>query len=237
MIARAVAVLQTLEGKPAGLNMSQIARDAGLPRSTTQRLVGAWVAQRFLVVDGNGRIHLGPALARLAVAARAETLATLHPHLEALRDQVQETVHLWAGFGPEVVLVDQVVCNQEVRVVTPIGVGLPCAYSAGGKALLAGLSDTEVRRLTEGRMVAFTPHSLTRLDALLEELAQVRAAGIAFDYEQHSEDVAAVGVALPNAGGDPLALCIPAPLRRFLEKRERLVEAILKCRDRIAQEA
>ena len=41
VIARAAAVLRTLEGQPGGLSLGQIAQDVGLPRSTVQRIVAA----------------------------------------------------------------------------------------------------------------------------------------------------------------------------------------------------
>jgi DNA-binding IclR family transcriptional regulator len=232
VIARAVAVLQTLEAQPVGLSMSQIARESGLPRTTVQRLVGALVAQHFLAVSGSGRVRLGPALARLAGAVHTDVRAVVHPHLEALRQRVRETVHLWAMADDDVVLVEQLVCDHEVCIVTPIGARFPLGCTAGGKAILATLTDTEVRRLTEGRLKACTAHSILSVEALLADLQEVRSQGVAYDLEEHVEDVCAIGTALHTGTADHFALCIAAPVRRFRDNRDRLKQAIIECRDR-----
>lgn len=233
VIARAAAVLQTLETRPAGLNMSQIARASGLPRTTVQRLVGSLAAQQFLSIDGTGRVRLGPALARLAAAAHVDVTAIIHPHMEALRQQIGETVHLWAATDRDTVLVDQIVGDHEVRVVAPIGVRYPLACTAGGKAILASLTDPEVRKLVEGHLTAHTPHTILSIEALLADLANVRSLGMAYDLEEHAEDVCAVGTVLHTTTNDRLALCIAAPARRFHNNRDRFAQAVIRCRNGI----
>jgi IclR family transcriptional regulator, acetate operon repressor len=237
VIARAAAVLRTLENRPAGLNLSQIARGSGLPRTTVSRLVGALAAQQFLFVDGTGRVRLGPALARLAATAQADLTATLRPHLETLARETGETVHLWALAEGEIVLVDQIVAAHEVRVVLPIGARLPLACTAGGKAILAGLDEAEVRRLVDGRFSAHTANSPLSVEALLPQLEAVRRTGVARDHEEHADDVRAIGIAVPGARADRLALSVAAPTRRFKTEAERLELALRAARDRIAAES
>ncbi|MDR3436359.1 IclR family transcriptional regulator [Telmatospirillum sp.] len=233
VIARAAAVLQTLEGRPTGLNMSEIARASGLPRTTAQRLVAALAAQQFLTVGGSGRIRLGPALARLAGAAHADVTTVIRPHLDILRQQVNETVHLWVAAEREIVLVDQIVCDHEIRVVTPIGARYPLGCTAAGKAILATLSDAEIARLVDGYLEPHTEQSIRSLDALMADLAVVRSEGVAFDLEEHAQDVCAIGAVLCTGTTDRFALCIAAPTRRFHVNRDRLRQAIARCREHI----
>ncbi|MGC1305186.1 MAG: helix-turn-helix domain-containing protein, partial [Caulobacteraceae bacterium] len=62
VIARAAAVLRTLENRDRGLTQAQIACDTGLPRTTVQRLVQALEAQQLVSSTADG-VRLGPALA------------------------------------------------------------------------------------------------------------------------------------------------------------------------------
>jgi len=227
VIARAAAVMRTLESRSDGLNLSRIARETGLPRTTVSRLVAALVDERFLVVDGTGRVRLGPALARLAEAARRDPIAALRPSVEALAARTGETVHVWTLAERHVVLVDQIIGTREVRVALPIGTRLPLGCSSAGKAILAELPEEEARNLTDGTFAPHTPASPPSLAAIADQLAETRRTGLAFDIEEHADDVSAVGTALPpSPDGERFAVSIVAPARRFAERRTELANAL-----------
>ncbi len=236
VIARAAVVLQIVGDHPLGLNMSQIARVAGLPRTTVQRLVAALAAQKLLAIHKSGRVRLGPALARLAAKAHVDVSAVARPHLEALRVSVDETVHLWVASDGEMVLIDRILCSHDVGIATPLGARRPMSSNAGGKACLAELPEVEVLRLVAGRLPSATVHSVVTPEALLRQLDRVRGAGVAFNLEESFQDVCASGAVLRTDTGQQYAICVAAPSRRFHDKRESLVRALLACRDRIEDE-
>lgn len=236
VIARTAAVLQTVGAHALGLNMSQIARVAGLPRTTVQRLVAALAAQHFLVIQKSGRVRLGPALARLAAKAYIGVTSVARPHLEELRRRVDETVHLWIAADGEMVLVDRVLCSHDVGIATPVGARSPLACNSGGKACLAELPEAEVLRLVAGRMPSVTVHSIVTPEALLRQLDDVRRTGVAFDLEEHIEDVCAVGALVRTGTSEQYAVCIAAPSRRFHQKRDGFVRELLACRDQIEED-
>jgi IclR family transcriptional regulator, acetate operon repressor len=236
VIARAAAVLHAVGAHSLGLNMSQIARATGLPRTTVQRLVAALAAQQFLAIHKAGRVRLGPALARLAAKAHVDVTAVARPHLEALRRSVDETAHLWVAADGEMVLVDRVLCSHEVGIATVLGARLPFACNSGGKACLAELSEAEVLRLVAGRLPSMTVHSIVTPEALLRQLEEVRKAGVAFDLEEHIEDVCAVGAVVRTGTSEQYAVCVAAPSRRFHEKRDGLIRELIACRDQIEEE-
>ncbi|CAN5470067.1 IclR family transcriptional regulator [soil metagenome] len=232
VIARAAAVLRTLEREPDGLNISQVARACDLPRTTVQRMVLSLQAEQFVAV-ADGRVRLGPALARLAAAAHLNVSQQIRPHLEKLARATGETVDLWVARGADAVLVDEVASSREIRVVCAPGVEFPMGTTASGKALLAALPDDAVRAAMRGRLIARTPRSITRMEVLLAELATVRTTGLAYDLEEHADDVCAVGVALRLGGAERYAIAVPAPARRFQASKDALSQALLRCRDAI----
>jgi DNA-binding IclR family transcriptional regulator len=236
VIARAVSVLRALEYQPAGLNMSQIARASGLPRTTVQRLVSALAMQDFLSVGESGRVRLGPALARLAAAAHADVRERIHPYLESMWRQAGETIHLWAAADHDIVLIDQIVSEREVRISLPIGTRFPFGCTAAGKALLADWPDDEIRRHGDSFLKPYTARSILSVEDLLLELADVRAQGVAYDLEEHAEDVCAIGTTLLGGSVDRLSLCIAAPVRRFHGNRDHLKQTLLLYRERINAE-
>jgi IclR family transcriptional regulator, acetate operon repressor len=236
LVARVTGLLQIVGDHPHGLNMSQIARVAGLPRTTGQRLVAALAAQKFLTIHKSGRVRLGPALARLAAKAHVDVTAVARPHLEALRLSVDETIHLWVATDGEMVLIDRLLCSHDVGIATLLGARHALAANAGGKACLAELPEAEVLRLVAGRLPSMTVHSVVTPEALLRQLDRVRSAGVAFNLEESIPDVCAAGVALHPGVDQQYAICAAAPARRFHDKRENIVRALIACRDEIEEE-
>jgi len=163
----------------------------------------------------------------LAEAARRAPLAALRPSVEALAAETGETVHVWTLAERHVVLVDQIVASREVRVALPIGTRLPLGCSSAGKAILADLPEAEARSLTDGTFSPHTPASPLSLAAIADQLAETRRSGLAFDIEEHAEDVSAVATALaPSPDGERFAVSIVAPARRFAERRTELARAL-----------
>src|SRR5216683_304471 len=89
VIARAAAILRSLEDEPAGLSLAQIAQRVGLARSTVQRIVAALATEKFLIAASpTERVTLGPAIVRLAAATRIDLAARLRPVLSHLSDSL-----------------------------------------------------------------------------------------------------------------------------------------------------
>jgi DNA-binding IclR family transcriptional regulator len=94
----------------------------------------------------------------------------------------------------------------------------PAHASAVGKAILAGLPDAELDRRYPGAELppATTSAAVTSTAALRAELAEIRTRGYALNWEESSDGVCAVAVALRDTVGQPLAgLGVAAPSSRI----------------------
>src|SRR3712207_436459 len=151
VIARAADVLRSLQGHPHGLSLSEIAARVGLARSTVHRLVAALEDEGFVVpASPNGRVRLGPMLARLAAASRGDLRDELHPSLQRLAAEVGETVDLAVLDGANVRFLDQLPA--------------PHRRSSDLHRLVAALED-------EGFVVPASPNGRVRLGPMLARLA------------------------------------------------------------------
>jgi DNA-binding IclR family transcriptional regulator len=117
--------------------------------------------------------------------------------------------------------------------VSAVGVSFPLHSTANGKALLAELDVSEIRKLLPSRLPRLTPRTITSFDALLAELAEVRASGIAWDREENDVGICAVGTVIPNPFGIPTAVTVPVPASRFSGTEARLADALLAARRRV----
>jgi len=162
----------------------------------------------------------------LAASVRSDFLALARPFLERLSDELHETVDLAMVRKDHLIFIDQLTGVQRLRAVSAVGETFPLYCTANGKAYLAQLSDAAVEKLIGRTYTARTPKTLTRFDALIADLNTVRGAGAAFDCEEHTLGICAVGVALRDPLGNPVAISVPVPSQRFVDRQALITERL-----------
>jgi IclR family transcriptional regulator, acetate operon repressor len=228
VIARAGAILRALENEPAGLSLGQIAQRVHLARSTVQRIVAALEMEKLVIAaTPNGRVRLGPTILRLAASVRSDFIALARPFLERLSEELHETVDLSTVGKDHLVFIDQVIGPQRLRTVSAVGETFPLYCTANGKAYLAQLTDAGIEALIGRTYAPRTPKTLTRLDALLTDLKAARRSGVAYDREEHTLGICAVGVAMRDPLGNAVAISVPVPTQRFQDQQALIAERLL----------
>ncbi len=227
VIARAAEILRALQAEPAGLTQAELATRLDLAKSTTYRLLSALEQEGLVGTAGSrARYRLGPEIARMAAAVRRSLIGELHPLLEQLSRAVEETVDLSVLDGNHLRFIDQVVADQRLRAVSAVGDTFPLHCTANGKAVLASLSPLAVDRLLPQRLVPNTPKTLVTRKQLNNELANIRETGVAFDREEHTEGICAIGVSLGEVAGEVAVISVPMPAARFYGREDQRVEII-----------
>ncbi len=107
-----------------------------------------------------------------------------------------------------------------------MGASFPLYCTANGKALLAEMQPGEVAARLPARLRRMTPRTISSRPALFAELAEVRALGVAFDREEHTEGICAVGAAIHERGLPAAAVSVPVPAPRFRGHERRYAEAV-----------
>jgi DNA-binding IclR family transcriptional regulator len=231
VIARAAQLLRALDSEPHGLSLSQLADRVGLPRSTVQRIIAALANEGFVTAASpTGRVRLGHELARLAAAGRRDLWLELHPLLQRLFDRINETVDCAVLDGNELRFVDQIPAAHRLRAVSAVGATFPLHCTANGKAVLAEWSPEDVARRIPARLARFTEHTIVSRAKLLEHLAGIREAGIAFDLEEHTPGICAVGTTIREPFGTLVAISVPVPTQRFNGRKTEIAQALLELR-------
>ena len=234
VIARAASVLRALENHPQGLSLGQIAKSVGLARSTVQRIVGALATEDFLVAAGpSGGVRIGPGLARLAASINSNAADIIRPHLRALGEDVGETVDLAVLSGGSVVFIDQVQGRQRLVALSAVGERFPLHCTANGKAVLACFSDEDAQELIDKSVAEHPGHPLAQRKVLLKEIERSRQSHLSYDLGEHGSGICAVGTALLDVFGRPLAVSIPVPQQRFADQKDELAARLLEFRARI----
>ena len=227
VIARAAEIMAALEQADDGMTLSELTAGVGYPRSTVHRIAAALEAEGLVISGPRGLLRLGPRLVSLARASRWRLGDAVRPRVAELSRQVQETVELGTLQGGSLLLVDQVVAQRRLRTVSTVGARFPSHCVAGGKALLARLSDQAVARLLPERLEGLTQNTITSRAALLTQLAAIRKGGVAFDHEEESEGISGVAVTVEDAYGDTASVTISGPSQRIEARAGDLSAALL----------
>jgi DNA-binding IclR family transcriptional regulator len=235
VIRRAAEVLRALDGQHQGLTPSELAERLGLARSTVHRIVSALDDEGLVATVRPGRYRVGPELIRLGSSQRGEVRMIVRPFLERLSAEVNETVDLAVLIQDHVSFIDQVAAPHRLRAVSVVGATFPAHCTANGKALLAELSDDHLRALLPARLPRLTPNTKTTRAELMAELERVRESGVAFDEEEHTLGISAVGAVVRDEFAAVAAITIPLPTQRYQGNEGALITALRATCDRATQ--
>jgi DNA-binding IclR family transcriptional regulator len=230
-VDNALRILQMLRDS-GQIRVSDVAAELGIARSTAHRLLAMLVYRDFAVQAEDRSYRPGPAIA--AEPLRGEPAQRLRqvmrPHMEALCDQLAETINLVVRLGTQTRFLHTAESAQVLRVGDRQGTVLPAWKTSGGKVLLAELPDARLTALLRGAN-GRPPDGMTAAErrSLVTELRVVRDQGYAENIEESESGVCAIGLCVRDRLGDPVAaLSVSAPSVRYTPDRSRLFLSELK---------
>jgi DNA-binding IclR family transcriptional regulator len=224
-VDNALRILQALRDS-GQVRVAEAAAELGIARSTAHRLLAMLVYRDFAVQAEDRSYRPGPALSAppLRGGPAQRLRQVMGPHMEALRDQVAETINLTVRLGVQTRFLHTLESAQLLRVGDRQGTVLPAWKTSGGKVLLAELSDAELTGLLRGGG-GRPPEGMTAAErrALVGELRLIRDQGYAENIEESESGVCAIGICVRDKAGDPVAaLSVSAPSVRYTPDRSRL---------------
>lgn len=225
VLRRAAAALDEISAEPGRLRLVDLGERLGLAKSTARRLLVGLVEVGLASIDSHGRFSLGERLLGFGGTAAAHISAIFRPTIERVaRATDGETVDLSILRGQRMWFVDQIESLHRLRAVSAVGVRFPLHVTANGKAALAALDDAD----TEAAISRFGPEAAERLRG---EIAEIRRTGIAFDREEHTPGISAAAIARRAVGDHVIAISVPAPTERFLDKEQLIISALRSAAD------
>jgi len=143
-LERAIDVLEVLDGSRHALRLSEIARRAGLPVATTQRILGVLENRGRVERDAGGyRPGVGLIFGAHAYLTSSPLITAARPVLQDLAAETGLTASLFRRVGWSRVVLARVEGNRPLRYELPVGERLPLHLGAG-KAIAAWLTPEEV---------------------------------------------------------------------------------------------
>ncbi len=225
-VDRALTILQFLARHPGEHGVRALSAVLGLSPSTVVRLLKSLVQSGFVRQnEATSRYTIGVQAVQLGLAALStfDLTAIVPSYLQALVAETGESAFLAVLDDGEVVYLLKQEGQHAIRTTAVLGSRRPTHCTALGKSFLATMPPAEAKALLERKgMPAMTSQTITDLNNLWEELAQVRLRGYAVDREEVEEGLMCLGAPIRNHLSQTVAaISMAGPVVRVLPYEER----------------
>lgn len=198
MVDKVAAILRAFVDAPGELRLGELARSAGLPTSSTHRLVSSLERADLLERDSaSGSYRLGRLVLSLAsVSGRHSSLTQdALPVLQDLLRATGQTVFICVPRDREAVCIQRLAGSHVDVLALPLGGSMPLYCGAASRVLLAALPTDELHDyLRHAPFPARTPRTLTTVEELLADVARTREQGYVLSDNDVTTGVCALGV-------------------------------------------
>jgi len=218
-LARGLMVLEFVatQGLPKGSTLQEISKTLGIPRSNAYRYATTLCEDGWLKKDNeSSRYLVGWKTLQIAGASlQALDLRNVaRLCLESLAKETGFTVHLAILTGTSIMYIDKVESDSPIQMRSRPGMTAPCYCTSIGKAMLASMEPSTVRKLLHHEpLPPRTRNTITNLEDLLGNLALIKRQGYALDCEENEEGIGCIGAVILNyddkmAGGVSISALI-----------------------------
>ncbi len=225
-LERGLRLLQAFSRDEPVQSIGGLAKELGLPRSTTFRLADTLVHLGFLVRDEEtGEYRIGAAALKLGwnYLSGLELPEIAFPFLSNLRYRTGASVHMAVRDGREIVYVSRLPAHSALTSTIRVGARLPAHATSMGRAMLQDLEEDDLFRLYAGmrELAPFskeTPRTVMQLRTLLSKDAQND--GIVLSRGYYEKGVVSIAAPVRDAGDFVVAaINITSPADKFTEEQ------------------
>lgn len=240
-LLKGLRLLETLAHSPKPRGVSDLARELDLTRSNVHRTLQTLCAAGFVrVAEQKGNYECTFKLLELssAIMERVDVVRCASVYMQRLSEATEETVHLAAPSGAEVVYLHKVEGPQPVRAYSSIGGRAPAQCVASGKALIAWRTERELDRDFVEPMPRYTPLTIGDRTTLAAEVARIRLDGYAVNRGEWRDSVGGVAAPVVNMFGEvQAAVGVSGPIERIqLRSTEMYHDAVREAAERISRD-
>ena len=215
-LERAIDILEVMDSSQHTLRLTEVARRAGLPIATTQRILGVLEARGRVEKDDSGyRAGAGLLFGAHAYLTTSPLLAAAQPVLQDLAAATGLTASLFKRIGWSRVVLARVGGATPLRYELPIGERLPLHLGAG-KALTAQMDRAEL----DDFLAHLEKNSVTvDREPFVAELQTIRERGYSEARGEREPGMASVATPVTDRGGAAAAVQVTGTFADLPEDR------------------
>lgn len=185
-----------------GAGVTELAVELGMAKSAVHKHLVSLEEHGFVTKSGT-TYDIGLQFLNYGIYARDRVTVyeAAKKSLEKLAEETGERVDLIVEQNGIGVFVEQTAGENNVKTDARLGARMYLHCTSGGKAILAEFSDEKLMEVIERYgLPRQTENTITDLDTLLEELAEIRERGFAINTEESIKGVHAIGVPILEDG-------------------------------------
>lgn len=209
-LQRALDLLEVFLSDNSEMGLAQLAAATQMNRATAHRLLTTLEARGYVQRDRDTRKYsLGVRVFDLGARFQhqLDIRRAALPELTSLVEQTGQAAFLCVRDGDEALCLERVGGRHRVRIFAlQLGERQPLHCGAAPRALLSGLSDSEVLAYARRTgLPSFTPKTIATADQLLHDARQTRDREYVLSNEDVTAGIAAVGAPVRDHSGQVVA--------------------------------
>ena len=206
-LAKGLAVLGTFDKARPTMTLSQAAQATGLSRATARRILRT-LSELGYVAQSGRQFALSSSILKLGFAylATQNWIEQATPLMRQLSEQFHESCSAAILEGTEIVYVARIPAGRIMSVTLAVGTRLPAFHTSLGRVQLGFLDHAEIwRRLMSLRLDAFTPSTITDIQALFDRVQEDRTQGFSIVDEELERGLRSIAVPIIDRNGQTIA--------------------------------
>lgn len=207
-VERALDIIESVADEQEGKNLTEIAADTGLHKSTAYRIINTLVRRGFLTREDNGNYRIGHKLIETVsfYINELELQTEARPYIAEISAFLGLATYLGVLEGENVVYLEKIAGLLALNSFSQTGARVPAYCSSLGKCLLSGLSVDRLERIMKDcSFIKFTSATISGIEELHQELIKVRRQGWAIDDEEYEPGHRGIGAPIYDYRGDIIA--------------------------------
>lgn len=223
VVGKVIQILEQLDLAPGGLLLREVAARTAINKSTAYRFLAHLESVGYVFRDADGYFFVGPRLAKLGSGStyQAALCRASAGVLDRLRIDTGETVNLAVLDRNEILYLSAFESPHTFRMVSEVGMRRPLYCTALGKAILAHLPPSLLRRIiADTTFRKLTPQTICAQEELSRDLVRTRRRGYALDDEEAVVGARCIAVAILDGHHKVVGgISISAPVVRVAKKQ------------------
>jgi DNA-binding IclR family transcriptional regulator len=230
-LENAIEILRCFSPHQQEIGNADVIRLTGKPKSSTSRLLRQLKECGLLEQDAlTRRYRPGLLLFELGRLHRTQDdlVAVAEQRLRAVCAKTGHTGYISVLDGAEQVVLRLVPGSNPLQVVTPPGVRAPAFATSNGRAMLARLSDADIRGRLPKPLPAISPSAPQNRAGLMARIVEIRRTGYSESSNESLPGVGSLGFALTRRDtNETIGVAISYPSHMTpAEERARLWQAL-----------
>lgn len=232
ILRRGLRVLGVLRRAGAdSLHVVEIARAAGMQRSTVYRYLDVLVEEGYVLRDQDGpRYRLADDETAPETDAHARAVRRLQPVLRRVSDALGDSAFLICRAGDDALCLHRELGSYPVQVLSvTVGHRQPLGVGSAGLALLAAMPQAEAREVIAHNEVALHAYGGMTAAQMRKLVDNTRARGWSVVGNSAVPGVLGVGVALCDGKGYPrFSISVSSLIDRMPAKRQHAIAELIR---------